>query len=133
MTGKEFLTEYAAWFPEKQNLCEKHVSEFPEILPHIFAMQAVNIEINKAFQNGDTKYFERLCRFVDHLWHLVCHDDNDEILNVIDVTILESISDDKTMWQRFGSLISGEFREYINKVVLTGNVLMAHVENLQQR
>ncbi len=129
MTGKEFLTEYAEWFPEKQNLSEEHISEFP----HIFAMQTVNIEINKAFQNGDTKYFGRLCRFVDHLWHLVCHDDNDEILNVIDVTILESISDDKTMWQRFGSLISGEFREYINKVVLTGNVLMAHVENLQQR
>ena len=131
MTGKEFLTEYVEWFPEKQNLCEEHISEFSEILPHIFAMQTVNIEINKAFQNGDTKYFERLCRFVDHLWHLVCHDDNDEILNVIDVTILESISDDKTMWQRFGSLISGEFREYINKVVLTGNVIMVHVENLQ--
>ena len=45
MTKQEFLLEYANWFPEKRILCEEHVSEFPEILSHVFAVEAINSQL----------------------------------------------------------------------------------------
>ena len=131
MTRLEFLSEYVNWFPEKRNLCEEHISEYPEILSHVFAMEAVNMEIWQAFRDGDTKKLENLCGFIEHIWCLVYHDDNDEILNVISVTILEGLSDDNRLWQRFGSLIGNDFKEYINKVILSENVMMMQVEELK--
>lgn len=131
MTKQEFLLEYANWFPEKRILCEEHVSEFPEILSHVFTVEAINNEIWQAFRDEDTNKFERLCSFVEHVWCLVYHDENDEILNVISVTILESISDDNRLWQIFGSLIGNDFKEYINKVILSENIMMMQVEELR--
>ena len=52
MTKQEFLLEYANWFPEKRILCEEHVSEFPEILSHVFAVEAINNEIWQAFREN---------------------------------------------------------------------------------
>ena len=130
MTNHEFLAEYLKYFPENQHLCDEHISDFPDILGHIFAARAVNDEMLSAFGNNDKAMFERFCRFIEHIWSLV-HDDGDEILNIIDVTILERISDAPEVWQAFGGVIKGNFKEYINNTVLTGNMMMTAVERLK--
>lgn len=48
---------------------------------------------------------------------------DEAVCNVVDVTILERLSDEDTIWQRFGKLISSEFKCYINQEVLSKNLM----------
>lgn len=56
---------------------------------------------------------------------------DDAVINVVDVTILERLSDEKDVWQRFGSFISDEFKNYINNEVLRFNLMMSNVKLLK--
>lgn len=51
---------------------------------------------------------------------------DDEIVNVVDVTILEGLSQEDESWQRFGKYISKEFIEYINFDLWCGNPMMGN-------
>ena len=55
--------------------------------------------------------------------------------NVVDVTILERLSDEDAVWQKFGKAISKEFKEYIkeyiNEEVLGFNLMMCGVNPLE--
>ena len=52
------------------------------------------------------------------------------VVNVVDVTILERLSDDAALWQRFGTYISEEFKTYVNTDVLVYNLMMGGVKPL---
>ena len=49
---------------------------------------------------------------------------------MVDVTILERLSDEDVLWQRFGAYLSEEFKTYINTEVLTQNAMMWGVKPL---
>lgn len=49
---------------------------------------------------------------------------DEAVRNVVDVTKLERLSDDKSLWQKFGRFISMEFKQYINQEVLAFNAMM---------
>ena len=43
------------------------------------------------------------------------------VVNVVDVTILECLSDDRETRGKFGTYVTNDFRQYINNNVLTNN------------
>ncbi|MCM1499830.1 MAG: hypothetical protein NC124_15310 [Clostridium sp.] len=53
-----------------------------------------------------------------------------DVVNIVDVTIAERLSDDKAVWNRFGENISDEFKAYINDDLLKNNIAMCGVEKL---
>ena len=52
---------------------------------------------------------------------------DDEVLNVLDTTVLEGISENLPMWTAFGNCIHEDFRTYINTVLIRQNVMMSDV------
>lgn len=55
---------------------------------------------------------------------------DETIQNVVDVTILEYLSDDEEVWIHFGTYISDNFRNYINRELLKQNRAMWHVKQV---
>ena len=69
---------------------------------------------------------KKYCDFVEFMWK----SGDKEVANIVDVTILEGLSDDKDIWNKFGENISKEFKEYINDDLIPNNVMMKHVSKL---
>ncbi|MDE6731295.1 MAG: hypothetical protein K2J77_00265, partial [Oscillospiraceae bacterium] len=65
--------------------------------------------------------------FVEEMWR----NGADDVVNVVDVTILERLSDDETVWENFGKNISDEFKVYVNEDLLISNNMMYNVKKLE--
>lgn len=53
------------------------------------------------------------CKAIEVMWKY----GDDIVKNVVDVTILERLSDEEIIWERFGLFSSREFKNYINEEV----------------
>jgi len=117
-------------FPQYKEYYEQHLNDYGALLAHIFAIETINIPMENEFrENFDSAIFCKYCNLITYLWK----NGNEEVRNVVDVTILEGISDKRQMWETFGRHISKEFQEYINTQVLTKNILMNHVPCLESK
>lgn len=109
-------------FPENKQYYKEHIRDYGTVLAHVFAIETINIPMEKDFNVGsESETFQKYCMLIQSLWE----NGDDEVRNVIDVTILESISDHKRMWETFGRHISQKFIDYINDEVLTENIVMS--------
>ena len=114
-------------FPQNKSYYRKHIKDYGTVLAHIFAMETINTPMEKEFKAAaESELFRKYCKLIQFLWE----NGDDDVRNVIDVTILESISDHKRMWEAFGRHISQEFIAYINDEVLTKNILMSGIHPL---
>lgn len=102
---------------------EEHIKDYSEILLHVLAGELVTeplIELLKSYKER-VSTIEVYSKAIEVMWEI----GNDEVVNVVDVTILERLSDDEYVWQKFGTFISDEFKNYINEEVLKWNIMMA--------
>lgn len=108
---------------------EEHLRDYGEILLHIFASEHIGEPLLQMLEQ--TSVPERrvriYCRAIENLWQY----GDEAVVNVVDVTILERLSDDECTWQKFGRYLSEEFRTYINTQVLTENLMMGGVKPLR--
>lgn len=105
----------------------EHLWDYGEILLHLFAEHITEPLLHMLEKESTSRRsIEIYCKAVELLWQ---HGD-DAVVNVMDVTILERLSDDAVLWKKFGSYISDEFRIYINTEVLTYNLMMGGVAPL---
>ena len=56
---------------------------------------------------------------------------DDSVRNVVDVTLLERLSDSEQGWQHFGKYISEDFKNYINAELLSNNIAMCGVSSIK--
>lgn len=85
--------------------------DFGEVLLHIYASDEVGNQLFDLLQkNEDVLLIEIYCKVIELMWKY----GTDEVVNVVDVTLLERLSDDIIVWNRLGEYISVEFKEYIN-------------------
>lgn len=107
---------------------EEHLWDYGELLLHIFAAEYISepllhmLERESTSQNG----IEIYCKAIELMWQY----GEDAVVNVVDVTILERLSDNAALWQSFGAHISQEFKTYINTEVLAHNLMMGGVAPL---
>ena len=110
-------------------ILEEHRKDYHEILLHVLAGELVTeplidlLEYHMDRENEIWKY----CKAIEDMWK----NGDDKVVNVVDVTILERLSDDENVWYKFASFISNEFKNYINNEVLRFNVMMANVKSLK--
>lgn len=104
---------------------EEHLRDYQDILLHIFASENISepllclLKSESAPEHSIRIY----CKAIEVMWQY----GDEAVVNVVDVTILEHLSDESDLWKKFGSYISEEFRAYINQEVLTYNLMMGGV------
>ena len=106
----------------------EHIDTYGEILLHLYASEQVGeplVELLK--QHNFCDYVEIYCRTIELMWRY----GDEAVKNVVDVTLLERLSDDVAVWLSFGKYISDDFKEYINEELLKDNIAMFHVGKLQ--
>jgi len=127
LTKEEFAQELVKIFPEKLNTLIEHVEDYNELLGHLFFSEAISVPLFALLKdNVEIDKIERYCHFIEEMWSC----GTEEVVNIVDVTILESLSDNKTVWENFGAYITKEFKDHINHEVLVHNLMMSHVQRL---
>ena len=120
--NKEKCAELMAeWLPEGKEILKEHLVNFNEILLHVLAGEVITeplIEFLHA--NSKSDMIEKYCYMIELMWKK----GNEEVNNVVDVTILERLSDDIEIWNRFGEYISDEFKRYINDEAISNNIAL---------
>lgn len=107
---------------------EQHIREYGEVLLHILAPELLGkplIELLKHPSEQERK-IQIYCNAIECMWRY----GNEEAVNVVDVTLLERLSDDEKIWTAFGKNISNEFIKYINEDLLVANLMMCGVKPL---
>lgn len=124
MNKEDCIKRIIEVFPEYHELYLSHISDYGEVLLHVFIAETINEPLILLLKNhSDAKNY---CEIVESMWK----NGDETIRNIVDVTILERLSDDESVWQEFGRAISSDFKNYINNEVLVHNMMMAAVKRL---
>ena len=127
MHDREIIDLFLTLFPEYTDTYKEHISKYDELLQHVFYADVINDPLFELLKKGvDSNKIRKYVDFIELMWS----QGDDTVQNVVDVTILERLSDDIDVWQGLGKYISDEFRNYINGVLLKENALMSHVEKI---
>ncbi len=112
-----------------KEMLQEHINDYSEILLHILASEMVSEPlINLLSRTNENKTItDCYISLIEIMWKK----GDEAVRNVVDVTILERLSDKDGVWQKFGKLISTEFKHYINQEVLAFNVMMWGVKTLE--
>lgn len=128
MTKEEFAEKLVSLFPEKKEALAEHYNDYNDLLGHVFFADELNEPlILMLSQQGDEAMISKLCSFIEDMWR----NGDDDVVNIVDVTILERLSDAECVWRSFGKHISNDFIRYINTEVLVGNAMMWQVSRLE--
>ncbi|MDE6747471.1 MAG: hypothetical protein K2K21_00170 [Lachnospiraceae bacterium] len=127
VTKEQFADKLVELFPEKKQALMQHYEDYGELLGHLFFSDEINVPLFDLLQKNDVSFkVSAYCRFVEEMWR----NGTDDVVNIVDVTIAERLSDDETVWNRFGKNISNEFKIYINDDLLKNNIAMCDVAKL---
>jgi len=108
--------------PDGKQMLENHIATYGEILLHILAGELITEPLIKLLRwNKQVELIPEYCSLIELMWR----DGDDDVINVVDVTILECLSDDDKIWYTFGSYISDEFKRYINDEQIPNNLMMS--------
>lgn len=110
-------------FPEQMDKIEESKDLDNKLLGHIFAAYAISQPMEKLFYSDRDK-FSRYCDLIEELWRY----GDDEVQNIIDVTILEDLNTgDLDVWKGLGDYFGEEFKNYINDELIHTNIVMRNV------
>ena len=115
MTKEEAALRLVEEFPEKQEARTDHCRAYGGLLGHVFFADEINIPLTALLEeNRDRETTQKYCAFVENMWF----QGDGDVKNIVEVTIIERLSDDPLVWFRFGQYISKEFRWEVNDSIL---------------
>lgn len=124
---EQFANKLVELFPEKKQALIQHYEDFGELRGHIFFGDEINVPLVDLLQKNEAgNKVSSYCRFIEEMWK----NGTDDVVNIVNVTIVERLSDDETVWIRFGKNISNEFKLYINDNLIKSNIAMCGVKKL---
>lgn len=92
-------------------LLRQHMEDYDgEILLHIFVPDMVYFPLIECIKSKDEAGVGKYCGCIERLWN----EGDEEVRNVVDVSVLECLTDYDDIWQAFGKHISADFKNYIN-------------------
>ena len=125
---EEFAQKLAELFPEKEQALKEHYKDYGEMLGHIFFSDEISVPLFELLLKEESgKEIKAYCDFIEEMWK----NGDEQVVNVVDVTILEKLSDDMVVWKHFGKNISDEFIRYINNELLVQDLMMQVVDRLE--
>lgn len=127
MDCSETIERFLELFPEKKPAYIEHMEMFGALLQHPFYYENINVPLQKLLADQtDTALIRKYCAFIERM----IQDGDEAVKNVADVTVLECLSDDRTLWHRFATYISDDLIRYINTRLLHENTAMYGVDQL---
>ncbi len=124
---EQFANKLVELFPEKKQALMQHYEDYGELLGHVFFSDEINVPLFDLLQKNDASFkVSTYCQFIEEMWR----NGTDDVVNIVDVTIAERLSDDETVWNRFGKNISKEFKIYLNEDLIKNNIAMCGVAKL---
>ena len=114
-------------FPEKAEKVKRHEKDYGEILGHVLYAEEFNEPLIELLDKYiELEVIEKYCNFIEYMWK----NGDEVVVNIVDVTIVERLSEEEDIWNKFGKNISQEFKEYINKELIPANIIMNEVNPL---
>ena len=132
LNKEQFLELFMQSFPELQEQALEELAFYEELLAHIifpdlvFHTEALPDLLTLLKSNQNPELIQRYCDFLE----LMYTDGDEDMQNVLVVSILERLSDDTEIWFRFGKYISNEFIRFINTDAIPNDCLMTQVPHL---
>lgn len=118
LNKEEFSTKLVTLFPEKSIALKQHFDDYDQLLGHVFFADEINIPLCELFDSYiNTKEIQKYCDFIENMWF----DGDDDVQNIVDVTILERLSDDAIRWSRLKNHFTCEFIYIINDEIIKNN------------
>ena len=128
LSKEEFAERLVYLFPDKKQALDEHYADFNELFGHIYFAEALNEPLIEMLSSqSDENLISKYCSFVEDMWL----NGDEDVVNIVEVTILERLSDDKSVWDCFGKHISNDFIRFINTEVLIENAMMWQVPRLE--
>ncbi len=128
LSVEEFAEKLVMLFPEKKQALDRHYADHNELLGHIFfAAEISEPLISLLSTKGDRALISRYCSFIADMQL----NGDEAVVNILEATILERLSDDKNVWDSFGKFIPNDLIRYINTVVIAENAAMQQVSKLK--
>jgi len=119
LTPETCITLFSEKLPNGADICTQHLAQYEQILLHTLAGELVNVPLTALLRkNTQPDSIRQYCDVIETMWK----QGNDAVVNVVEVTILEYLTDDPILWHRFGEYISEEFKKYINEVCIPENL-----------
>ena len=107
-------------FPEQTDKIDESMDLDNKLLGHVFAALAISQPMEKLFYD-DKEKFAKYCKLIEELWHF----GDDDVQNIIDVTILEDLNTGEIdVWKGLGEFFSEDFKQYINEDLIHTNIVM---------
>lgn len=101
-----------------QDRLDEHLKDYGEVLLHIYASDELGNPLRELLEKQSNCILVNIyCKVIELMWKY----GDDSVRNVVDVTLLESLSDSEECWQHFGKYISEDFRNHINVELRSGN------------
>lgn len=111
-----------------QDRLEKHLKDYGEVLLHIYASDELGNPLYELLEKKSSCISVNIyCKTIELMWKY----GDDTVRNVVDVTLLERLSDSKQGWEHFGKYISEDFKKYINEELLSNNIAMCGVSSIK--
>lgn len=125
--SQQVIEEFLYQFPEFKDYYKEHMDDYGELLQHVFYADVINVPLFDLLKtNTNSDLIKKYVQFIEFMW---LHGD-ESVQNVVDVTILERLSDDRDVWHNLSTYISKDFKDYINNELLPQNCAMWHVESI---
>ncbi len=128
LSKEEFAEKFCLLFPEKKDFLDEHYNDYDELIGHIYFADLLSEPLIDMITNQYDEYLiSKYCSLIEDMWL----NGDEAVVNIVEVTILERLSDDKKVWNNFGKYISNDFIRYINNELLPDNSMMYQVPRLK--
>ena len=103
MDAEYFAKEFIKLFPESEEEYHSHIEDYGELLGHVFFGSEINQQLSHLlFANQDKSAIKRYIDFIEAMYS----DGNDNVQNIVGVTILAYLGDDDTVLKHAYSYFS---------------------------
>ncbi len=113
MNKEDFAQKFIELFPEKEEVLRVHLIDYGEVRGHLLFpldFEIVNDLSKWLGLNTNIEKTKLYCNFIEKMWRY----GDDEVLNILFLSILDPLSDVSIIWQGFGKHISNDFKNDIN-------------------
>ena len=129
MNRDDYVALLSSLAPDGEQKLQAHIADFGEILPHVLAEELLTGPLLQHLQNADRRAALSYCNVIETMWNT----GDEEIRNVVWVTVLERLTDVPELWQRFGCCISRQFLQFINTEYPLQNTWLGDIQKLSYR
>jgi hypothetical protein len=118
----------AEMLPDGKRLYSEHLGMYGEVLLHVLVGEMINIPLTELLKaDREHEKIRLYCEIIEEMRR----NGDEDVVNVVEVTVLEYLTDNREVWQCFGRHISDDLRRYINNEFIPANLNYMNAEKLK--